>query len=105
MRDPPGPLKEDEQGHGPAFAIGLAVALSLLDVVRRSARPHDAVLGWVPRLDRYADVSLHPSAQTIPGIVVYRVDARLDGLIPASRRHPTVRASIAATAGPPPTPP
>ena len=43
-------------------ALAVAVGLSVIDTVRRSARPHDAVLGWVDRLGRYADVSLHPSA-------------------------------------------
>ena len=33
-------------------AIVFAVGLSIIDVVRRSARPHDAVLGWVERLGR-----------------------------------------------------
>jgi sulfate permease, SulP family len=58
-------------------AIVFAVGLSIVDVVRRSARPHDAVLGWVDGLDRYADVSLHPSARVTPGVVVYRLDDRL----------------------------
>ena len=58
-------------------ALIVAVGLSIIDVVRRSARPHDAVLGWVERLGRYADVSLHPSARVTPGIVVYRLDDRL----------------------------
>lgn len=40
-------------------ALGVAVGLSVIDTVRRSARPHDAVLGWVERLGRYGDVSLH----------------------------------------------
>ena len=44
-------------------ALIIAVAMSILDTVSRRAQPHDAVLGWVDRLDRYADVSLHPSAQ------------------------------------------
>ena len=57
--------------------ILVAVGLSIVHVVRRSARPHDAVLGWVPRLDRYADVKLHTSAQQVPGVVVYRLDDRL----------------------------
>ena len=43
-------------------ALVVAVGLSMIDTVRRSARPHDAVLGWVERLGRYGDVSLHPSA-------------------------------------------
>jgi sulfate permease, SulP family len=58
-------------------ALVVAVGLSIVDTVRRSARPYDAVLGWVPRLGRYADVSLHPSARITPGVVVYRLDDRL----------------------------
>ena len=58
-------------------ALAIAVALSVIDVVRRSARPHDAVLGWVDRLGRYANVELHPSARVTPGVVVYRLDDRL----------------------------
>lgn len=58
-------------------ALVLAVLLTILDVVRRSARPHDAVLGWVERLGRYANVDVHPSATTTPGVVVYRLDDRL----------------------------
>ena len=38
-------------------ALVVAVGLSVIDIVRRSARPHDAVLGWVARLGRYVDVS------------------------------------------------
>ena len=58
-------------------ALIVAVALSVLDTVRRSAQPHDAVLGWVERLGRYANVELHPSATVTPGVVVYRLDDRL----------------------------
>jgi SulP family sulfate permease len=58
-------------------ALGVAVGLSVIDTVRRSASPHDAVLGWVDRLGRYADVSLHRSATVTPGVVVYRLDDRL----------------------------
>jgi high affinity sulfate transporter 1 len=58
-------------------ALVVAVALSIVDVVMRSARPHDAVLGYVERLGRWANVSLHPSARVEPGIVVYRLDSQL----------------------------
>jgi sulfate permease, SulP family len=57
-------------------AIIFAVGLSIVDVARRSARPHNAVLGWVERLDRYGDVSVHPDATVTPGVVVYRLDDR-----------------------------
>ena len=58
-------------------ALVVAVGLSVIDTVRRSARPHDAVLGWVDRLGRYGDVSLHRTATVTPGVVVYRLDDRL----------------------------
>jgi sulfate permease, SulP family len=58
-------------------ALVVAVALSIVDVARRSATPHDAVLGWVERQGRYADIRLHPRARVIPGVLVYRLDDRL----------------------------
>ena len=58
-------------------ALIVAVGLSVVDTVRRSARPYDAVLGWVPDIEGYRDVSLHPSAHLTPGVVVYRLDDRL----------------------------
>jgi sulfate permease, SulP family len=58
-------------------ALVVAVALSILDFVRRSATPHDAVLGWSERLGRYADVRLHPRARVVPGVLVYRLHDRL----------------------------
>jgi SulP family sulfate permease len=58
-------------------SLVFAVGLSIVDVVRRSARPHDAVLGWVEELGRYGDVAVHRSARVTPGVVVYRLDDRL----------------------------
>jgi len=58
-------------------AIFFAAGLSMIDVVRRSARPHDAVLGWVDSLGRWADVARHRDAKITPGVVVYRLDDRL----------------------------
>jgi MFS superfamily sulfate permease-like transporter len=80
-------------------ALVVAVGLSMIDTVRRSAHPHDAVLGWVQRLGRYADVSLHPSARTTPGVVVYRLD---DRLFFANARYfkARVREAIRAAPGP-----
>jgi SulP family sulfate permease len=58
-------------------ALLVAVALSIVDVVRRSAIPHDAVLGWDERMGRYADVSVHRRARITPGVLIYRLDDRL----------------------------
>ncbi len=58
-------------------AIIVAVVLSIADVVRRAARPADAVLGWSAKEDRYVDVSDHLDAGIIPGTVVYRIQDRM----------------------------
>jgi sulfate permease, SulP family len=81
-------------------ALLVAVALSILDVAVRSAKPHDAVLGWVGRLGRYADVSLHSSAKVTPGVVVYRLD---DQLIFTNARYVKGRVLEAVHAAPTPT--
>jgi high affinity sulfate transporter 1 len=58
-------------------ALVAAVVLSLLDVIRRVARPNDAVLGWSTTERRYADVDHDPAAAVTPGVVVYRFSDRL----------------------------
>ncbi|HET9783043.1 MAG TPA: STAS domain-containing protein, partial [Candidatus Dormibacteraeota bacterium] len=58
-------------------AVVFAVGLTILDAVRRSARPGDAVLGYDAVLGRFADVAEHPDARVVPGVVVYRLDDRL----------------------------
>jgi SulP family sulfate permease len=58
-------------------ALGLAVVMSIVEIVARGAHPHDAVLGFVPRLGRYGDVRFHRRAVVAPGVVVYRVDDRV----------------------------
>jgi len=58
-------------------SLVVAIVLSIVDVIARGSRPNDAVLGWVPRIGRYADVSLHRSARVTNGVVVYRLDDRL----------------------------
>jgi MFS superfamily sulfate permease-like transporter len=58
-------------------AIVAAVILSIADVIRRAARPADAVLGWSSSQDRYVDVSDDLDAGIAPGVVVYRIQDRL----------------------------
>ena len=62
---------------GVLWGVGTAIALSLLDFVRRSWYPHDAVLGRVENLKGYHDTRRHPDARLIPGLVIYRFDAPL----------------------------
>ena len=55
----------------------VAVVLSIIDVVRRTATPSDAVLGYSEPDQRYADVGTHPDAGVTPGVVVYRIQERI----------------------------
>ena len=57
--------------------IGIAVALSVAELFARIARAHDAVQGQVPGLAGLHDVADYPTAETVPGLVVYRYDAPL----------------------------
>ena len=57
--------------------VVLAVALSVVEMLQRVARPHDAVMGFVPGLAGMHDVDDHPEARTVPGLVVYRYDSPL----------------------------
>src|ERR1700742_1789317 len=57
--------------------IAVAVALSILNVFRRAWRPYQASLGKVPGLAGYHDRQLHPGAQQLPGLVIFRFDAPL----------------------------
>jgi hypothetical protein len=50
--------------------IFIAVALALLDFIRRAWRPYDAVLGRVDDLKGYHDVTRHPDAKRIPGLLL-----------------------------------
>ena len=65
------------------FALGalngilLAVALSLGDLLRRVARPHDGILGYVRGMAGMHDVDDFPGAEQVPGLVVYRYDSPL----------------------------
>ena len=62
---------------GALYGILLAVALSLGDLLRRVARPHDGILGYVRGLAGMHDVDDFPEAEQVPGLVVYRYDSPL----------------------------
>ncbi len=64
-------------GIGVLYGVLAAVALSVLDLLRRLARAHDSVLGFVPGVAGMHDIDDYPQAELMPGLVVYRYDAPL----------------------------
>ena len=57
--------------------IFLAIGLGLGQFVHRAWLPYDAVLGRVPGMKGYHDVTRHPEGLQIPGLILYRWDAPL----------------------------
>jgi high affinity sulfate transporter 1 len=57
--------------------IAVAVGLSILNVFRRAWRPYQTTLGRVPGMPGHHDRELHPEAEGLPGLVIFRFDAPL----------------------------
>jgi high affinity sulfate transporter 1 len=62
---------------GVLYGVLVAIALSILDLLRRVARPHDAIEGFVPGVAGMHDIDDYPEGELVPGLVVYRYDAPL----------------------------
>ena len=62
---------------GVLYGVLVAIVLSILDLLRRVARPHDAIQGFVPGVAGMHDLDDYPEADPEPGLVVYRYDAPL----------------------------
>lgn len=57
--------------------IFIAIGLALVAFIWRAWHPYDAVLGHVDGLNSYHDISRHPEARLIPGLVLFRWNAPL----------------------------
>jgi high affinity sulfate transporter 1 len=57
--------------------IAVAVALSILNVFRRAWWPYQTTLGRVPGMPGQHDRALHPEAEQLPRLVIFRFDAPL----------------------------
>ena len=62
---------------GVLYGVGVAIALSILDLLRRIAKPHDGILGYVPGVAGMHDVDDYAAGRQVPGLVVYRYDSPL----------------------------
>ena len=72
------------------YGVLLAVALSIIDLVRRVARPHDGVLGYVPGIAGMHDIDDYPDAKLVPGSG--RLPLRLAALLRQRRGLQAARA-------------
>jgi sulfate permease, SulP family len=59
------------------YGVLVAVGLSVVDLLRRVARPHDGILGYAPGVAGMHDIDDYQDARQVPGLVVYRYDSPL----------------------------
>jgi MFS superfamily sulfate permease-like transporter len=57
--------------------IGLAIVVAVIEFLWDGWRPHSAVLGRVDGIKGYHDITRHPQARRVPGLVLFRWDAPL----------------------------
>lgn len=62
---------------GVLIGIGIAVGLSIVDLLRRITRPHAAVLGYAPGVPGMHDMDDYPESNAVDGLVVFRYDSPL----------------------------
>jgi MFS superfamily sulfate permease-like transporter len=62
---------------GVLYGVLVAIGLSILDLLRRVARPHDGILGFAPGVAGMHDIDDYPDARSVQGLVVYRYDSPL----------------------------
>lgn len=84
---------------GVLTGILVAVGLSVLDLMRRVARPHDAVEGFVPGIPGMHDIADYAEARPVPGLMIYRYDSPLF-FANAEDFHTRARAAVAGSPEP-----
>ncbi len=62
---------------GVLAGIAIAIALSIGNVFRRAWWPYQTVLGRVPGVPGFHDLRSYPTAEQLPGCVIFRFDAPL----------------------------
>jgi MFS superfamily sulfate permease-like transporter len=62
---------------GAITGVGIAIALSILNFLRKAWMPHTTELVRVDGLKGYHDADRHPEGRRIPGLMLYRFDAPL----------------------------
>jgi len=76
--------------------ILIAIVIAVIEFLWDGWRPHSAVLGRVEQVEGYHDITRHPNAHLIPGLVLFRWDAPLF-FANAEFFHERVLAAIASS--------
>ena len=55
----------------------IGAAISLVQLMHRTSRPHVAILGRIPGTRRFSDMERHPDNEATPGALVFRPESSL----------------------------
>ena len=78
--------------------VMIGAAISLVQLVRASSRPHVALLGRIPGTRRFSDCDRHSDNELIPNVMIFRpesglvyfnVDNVYDAILNRVRAEPT----------------
>lgn len=64
-------------GSGLLRGVLIGAAISMVQLIRRAARPHVAVLGRIPGTNRFSDRDRHLDNEGVPGLLIVRPEAGL----------------------------
>lgn len=59
------------------YGVLAAVAISIIELLTRVARPHAAVLGHAEEVPGWHDIDDYPTARQVPGLLLFRYDSPL----------------------------
>jgi high affinity sulfate transporter 1 len=62
---------------GILYGVVIAALVSLILLIRIVSTPHVAFLGRIPGTNRYTDMKRHPDNETLPGVLLFRVESPL----------------------------
>ena len=55
----------------------IGALISLVQLLRRGSQPHVATLGRIPGTNRYSDLERHPDNESVPEMMIFRVESGL----------------------------
>jgi high affinity sulfate transporter 1 len=64
-------------GSGLLRGVMIGAAISLVQLMRRTSRPHVAVLGRIPGTRRFSDMERHSDNEATPGALIFRPESSL----------------------------
>jgi high affinity sulfate transporter 1 len=64
-------------GSGLLRGVMIGAMISLVQLLRRAAKPHVALLGRIPGTRRFSDRERHPDNELIPGVLIFRPESSL----------------------------